>query len=169
MAGFFWNRGQEEPVVTKLYRVDLSEEERAALLALTQKGKVAARRLRRAQILLLADEGRIDTEIAAALHVGLATVERTRKRFVEEGFEASLSERARPGRVRRLDGHQEAFLVALACSDPPEGRSVWTMQLLAERLVGLGVVESVSDETVRRRLKERNSSRGSKSAGAPRP
>jgi transposase len=153
--------------VRKLYCVDLSEEERAALLALTQKGKVAARRLRRAQILLLAHEERTDTQIAAALHVGLATVERTRKRFVEEGFEASLAERARPGRVRRLDSHQEAFLVALACSDPPEGRAAWTMQLLADRLVGLGVVESVSDETVRRRLKQTNSSRGSKSAGAP--
>lgn len=153
----------------KLYRVDLSDEEHASLLALTQKGKVAARRLRRAQILLLAHEGRPDTQIAAALHVGLATVERTRKRCVEEGLEASLSERPRPGAALKLDGHQEAFLVALACSAPPEGRATWTMQLLADRLIGLGVVETVSDETVRRRLKQTTSSRGSKSAGASRP
>ena len=150
----------------KLYRVDLSNEECASLRALTQKGKVAARRMRRAQILLLAHEGRPDTQIAAALHVGLATVERTRKRFVEEGLEASLSERPRPGRKRQLEGHQEAFLVALTCSDPPEGRRCWTMQLLADRLVGLGIVDTVSDETVRRRLKQTTSSRGSKSVGA---
>jgi transposase len=153
--------------VKKLYRVDLSEEERSRLLSLAQKGKVAARKLRRAQILLLANEGHTDEQIATVLHVGVSTVERIRKRFVEEGLEASLGERARPGKERKLDGKQEAFLVALACSAPPEGRRCWTMQLLADQLVALGVVESLSDETVRRRLKQTNSSHGSKSLGAP--
>jgi transposase len=138
----------------KLYRVDLSEPERAALLELTQKGNPAARRVRRAHILLLANEGKTDRQISAALHTGTATVERVRKRFVEEGYAAALSERPRPGGQRKLDGKQEAFLVALACSPPPEGRRHWTMLLLAARLVELGVVAAVSDETVRRRLKQ---------------
>ena len=150
----------------KLYHVDLSDEERARLLSLTQKGKVGARQVRRAHILLLASEGRTDMQIVAALHVGLATVERTRRRFVEEGLTAAMAEKPRPGAQRKLDARQEAFLVALACSDPPEGRTTWTMQLLAERLVALGVVEALSDETVRRRLKESRSSRGLGAVGA---
>src|SRR5262245_35923725 len=136
--------------MSKRYLVDLSEAERQDLLDLTRKGTVRVRRCRRAQILLLADEGETDVQVASALHVGTATVERTRKRFVEEGLDAALSERPRPGRERKLDGKQEAFLVALACTPPPEGRTHWTMQLLAERLVTLGVVEELSDETVRR-------------------
>ena len=149
----------------KLYRVDLSEQERTSLLALIQKGKAAARKVRRAHLLLLAAEGQSDRQIAAALHTGTATVERLRKRFVEEGLEAALSEKARPGARRKLDGKQEAFLVALTCSAPPQGRRCWTMQLLADRLVELGLVEAISDETVRRRLKQTNSSRGSSRAG----
>ena len=149
----------------KLYRVDLSEQERTTLLALIQKGKAAARKVRRAHVLLLAAEGKTDREIAAALHTGTATVERLRKRFVEEGLEAALAEKPRPGAQRRLDGKQEAFLVALTCSPPPPGRRCWTMQLLADRLVELGVVEAVSDETVRRLLKQTTSSHGSRKAG----
>jgi len=149
----------------KWYRVDLSEQERTALLALIQRGKAAARKVRRAHVFLLAAEGRTDRQIAVALHTGTATVERLRKRFVEEGLEAALSEKPRPGARRKLDGKQEAFLVALTCSAPPEGRRCWTMQLLADRLVELGLVEAVSDETVRRRLKQTNSSRGSSRAG----
>jgi transposase len=149
----------------KLYRVDLSEQERTTLLALIQKGKSAARKVRRAHLLLLAAEGQTDRQIAVALHTGTATVERLRKRFVEEGLDAALSEKPRPGARRKLDGKQEAFLVALTCSAPPEGRRCWTMQLLADRLVELGLVEAVSDETVRRLLKQRRSSRGSSRAG----
>jgi len=90
----------------------------------------------------------------------VTTVERVRKRFVEEGLEASLSERPRPGATRKLDGHQEAYLVALASSHPPEGKRRWTMQMLADKLVRLEVVEEISDETVERTLKKGASSRG---------
>jgi transposase len=146
--------------MAKRYLVTLTAEERADLLALTKKGKIAARKLIRAHVLLQADAGVRDEVIAATLHIGIATVERIRKRFVEEGLEASLTERPRLGGQRKLDGKQEAFLIALACSTPPEGRKCWTMQLLADRLVALGIVEAISDETVRRTLKKTHSNRG---------
>jgi Homeodomain-like domain len=117
----------EEPMA-KRYIVPLTEDERAHLRALTKKGKVAARQLTRAHSRLQADARGIDAAIAAALHVGIATVERVRKRFVEEGLEAALCERPRPGAQRKLDGRQEAFLIALAGRTPPEGRTSWTMQ-----------------------------------------
>jgi transposase len=151
--------------MTKKYIVNLAGDERAQLLALTKRGKVSARRLSRAHILLQADTGLSDDAIAQALHLGTATVGRIRKRFVEDGLEAALSERPRPGGQRKLDGKQEAFLIALACSTPPEGRACWTMQLLADRLVALRVVEAISDETVRRTLKKTRSSRGRKRPG----
>jgi transposase len=144
----------------KKYVVDLNEQEKERLEDLTTKGKSGAHKIRRARILLLADEGYIDKEIARALGAAVTTVERVRKRFVEEGLEAALSERPRPGATRKLDGHQEAYLVALACSDPPEGKKRWTMQMLADKLVRLEVVEEISDETVRRTLKKGASSRG---------
>jgi transposase len=138
----------------KRYIVDPTEDERAALLALLHKGVAPARKPTRARILLLAAEGGTDAAIAAALHVHPATVERTRRRFVEGGPEAALSERPRPGGRPKLDGKQEAHSVALACSAPPGGRARWTMQLLADRLVGLALVDAISDETVRRPLKK---------------
>jgi transposase len=138
----------------KRYIVDLTADERAGLLALLHKGVAPSRRLTRARILLLADEGGTDQEIAAALHVHAATVERTRRRFVEGGVERALSDQPRPGGRPKLDGKQEAHLVALACSAPPEGRARWTMQLLADRLVELALVDAISDETVRRTLKK---------------
>jgi transposase len=151
--------------MAKRYIVTLTEEERVHLLALTKKGKVSARQLTRAHILLQADAGGIDTVIAAALHVAIATVERVRKRFVEAGLEAALRERPRPGGQRKLDGKQEAFLLALACSTPPEGRTAWTMQLLAHKLVELRVIDAISDETVRRTLKKTRSSHGKRRPG----
>ena len=137
----------------KKYVVKLDQGEKSYLEELTTKGQNAARKIRRANILLLANEGHQDKEIAQALNAATTTVERIRKRFVEEGFEAALSERPRPGAQRKLDGHQEAYLVALACSDPPRGKKQWTMQLLADKLVESEVVGSISDETVRRTLK----------------
>ena len=141
----------------KKYLVTLNEEEGRTLRELIKKGTLAARKLSRAHILLLADEGRTDDEIAAALHVGRATVERVRKRFVEDGFEEALRERPRPGKVPLLDGKQEAYIIATACSTPPEGRARWSVRLLAG---DLGIVEEISRETIRRTLKKTISSPG---------
>ena len=121
---------------------------------MSKKGTVSARRLTRVHIWLQADRGTSEAAIAAALHSGIATVERTRKRFVEAGLDAALQERHRPGGRRKLEGTQEAFLIALACSTPPDGGKHWTRQWLADKLVELKHVESISDETVRRTLKK---------------
>ena len=140
-------------MAAKRYVVTLTDEERTRLLALTKKGRMAARRLTRAHLLLQADAGATQDAIAAALHIGRATVGRICQRCGEEGLEIALQDRPRPGAQRRLDGKQAAFLIALACSTPPEGRKCWTMQLLADKLVELRVVDALSDETVRRTLK----------------
>jgi transposase len=153
-------RQKREGPMAKRYIVTLTEEARADLLALTKKGKISARKLIRAHVLLQADAGARDEAMAAALHMGIATVERIRKRFVEEGLEASRTARPRPGGQRTRDGQQEACLIALACSPPPEGRKCWTMPLLADRLVALGIVEALADETVRRTLKKTRANRG---------
>lgn len=151
----------------KRYKVTLTKEERQQLRALIAAGKAAAAKLTRARILLKADASPggsawTDQRIVEALDVGVATVERIRQRFVEEGLDAALSRKpqARPSRQPKLDGRAEARLIALACSAPPEGRTEWTLQLLADKLVELKVVESVSDETVRRVLKKTRSNRG---------
>lgn len=146
--------------MSKLYKVDLTDGEREQLLALTKKGESRARRLARAHVLLAAADGLKDAAIAAALHVGVATVERIRKRFVTGGLERALKDDPRPGAQRKLDGRQEAYLVALTCSSPPEGRERWTMQLLADQMVRLAVVDTLSDETVRRTLKKTTSNHG---------
>lgn len=152
----------------KKWVVDLGEQERADLLALIRKGKAAARRLTRAHILLLADEGRTDEQIAAALHTNRSTAERTRHRFVEEGLAAALEEKPRPGAAPVLDEWGEAVLLALACANPPEGRAAWSMQLLADALVERCVIGSISDETVRRTLKKSGWRPGFASAGVSR-
>jgi len=131
------------------YIVDLTAAEQAELCHLIKQGKPSARKVARAHMLLHAAEGAIDEEIAATLRVGLSTVHRTRQRFVEEGLANALTERWRPGTRPKLDGKQEAFLVALACRTPPRGRKRWTMQLLAAPLVALLLVAEVSGETVR--------------------
>jgi transposase len=140
--------------MAKKYIVDLTEAERTELRDLIKKGTAKARRLNRAHILLRADEDASDAAIAEALHVSIRTVERTRQKFVEGNLACALNERPRPGAKRKLSAKGEAHLVALACSTPPKGQAVWTMWLLADELVGLGVVESISDETVRRTLKK---------------
>ena len=138
----------------KKYIVDLTDEERASLQDLISKGTTTARRFTRAHLLLAAADGQTDQQIAATLRVGLRTVERTRQRFVEGGLDRALTEQPRPGVPPKLDGKQAAMLVALACSDAPGGRESWTMQLLADKLVELNVVDTISDETVRRTLKK---------------
>ena len=144
----------------KTYIVDLREEERTYLLDLIQKGKHSARKLNRARILLLADEGKTDREITEALHTGSATVQRTRQRFVEGNVDGALNERRRPGAQKKLDEKGEAVLETLADSKPPDGRKRWTLQLLADRLVALKVVDSISLETVRQEVKKSGSSSG---------
>lgn len=144
----------------KLYVVNLTDEERTSLHDLVHKGTLAARKLTRAHILLQADQGATDQAIADSLHIGRATVERVRKRFVEGNLERALTEAKRPGGKAKLDGKAEATLVAWACTTPPDERKHWTMQLLADKLVELKLVTSISDETVRRTLKKTISSRG---------
>ena len=146
--------------MAKKYVVTLADTQRAELRALIRSGTTSARMLTRARVLLLADQGTTDEQIAATLHVGTTTVERLRRRFVEEGLDPTLQERPRPGGKPKLDGKQEALLVALACSEPPQDRAKWTMQLLADKLVAIGAVETISDETVRRVLKKTTSSPG---------
>src|SRR3979490_1535838 len=136
------------------YRVELSQAERSELTAMLSKGKRAARKLKRAQILLAADAGRSDEEIARAVAVGGSTVYRTKRRFVEGNLERALSEEQRPGAERKLTGKEEALLVATACASPPEGRARWTLELLAGAMVKLTEHKSLSHETVRRRLAE---------------
>lgn len=136
------------------YRVTLDTSERVQLVAMVLGGKGAMRRLKRAQILLAADKGSTDEEIARNIAVGTSTVYRTKQRFVEEGLERALSELPRPGAERKLGVVDESLLVAVACSKPPDGRSRWTLQLLADEMVRLTVHDSVSDETIRRRLAE---------------
>jgi transposase len=136
------------------YRVELSEAERGQLTAMLSGGKHAARKLKRAQILLAADAGVSDEMIAASVSVGGSTVYRTKRRFVEGNLELALSEEARPGAPRKLSGKETALLVATACSSPPKGRKRWTLKLLAGALVSLTEHEGLSYETVRRRLAE---------------
>lgn len=148
------------------YSVLLTEAERAWLHTLVSQGHASARRLTHARILLKANQGEAgpgwtDAAIAGALAVGLSTVARVRQRFAEAGLDAAL-DRKTPDREyrRKLDGEQEAHLVALACSTPPTGRKRWTLRLLAERLVALEVVDAVSHETVRQVVKQTSASRG---------
>lgn len=150
----------------KRYIVTLTPEERRLLQEMLSKGKAAARKLAHARILLKADAGSgepgwNDDQIAHGLEVGRATVERVRKAFVEEGLEAAL-ERRKPRRRydRVLDGDGEAHLVALACQKPPEGRSRWTLRLLADQMVRLEYVEALSKDTVSRVLKKTSLSLG---------
>ena len=151
----------------KKYQVTLTAEERQSLQALVAAGKAAAQKLTHARILLKADAAPggpswTDSRIAEAVEVNRTTVEQVRQRFVEHGLEAALvrKKQARPSRERKLDGAAEARLIALACSEPPQGRADWTLRLLADRLVELEVVDTISHETVRQVLKKTSSSRG---------
>lgn len=145
------------------YPVHLSETERADLQTLVRTGQQSARVIRRAQILLWSDEGKEDKEIAALTGCALMTIASTRERWMTE---KRLEDLHRPGGTPKLDAKQESLLVALACSDVPEGRSTWTMQLLADKLVELKVVDSISDEAVRRTLKKTFLNPGKSSSGA---
>lgn len=156
--------------MARKYVVRLSSEEREALEILVEKGKTQAYRIKHANILLAVDADGpdwSDEEAAEAFGCHVNTVANVRQRFVEQGLEAALERKKQksPSRERILDGEKEARLIALACSAPPEGRSRWTLQLLADKLVALEIVQSISDQTVRRTLKKTNSSLTCVSAG----
>jgi transposase len=156
-----------DAMARKKYIGDLTAEERTVLEQLLQKGKSSARKLTRARILLQADEGLTDEEIATALEVAIATVERTRQRFVERNLEA-LNDLPRPGGQCKLSGKQEAHLIAVACTPAPTGQARWTLRLLADKVVELGFVPSIARETVRQVLKKTRLSLGSTSRGVSR-
>jgi transposase len=144
----------KEAAMNIRYRVDLSEAERSHLETMLKGGTHAARKLKRAQILLAADARVLDATIATSLGVGGSTVYRTKRRFVDGNLDKALSEEPRPGAARKLSGKEEALLVATACAKPPAGRARWTLELLAGEMVRLTAHESLSRETVRRRLSE---------------
>ena len=149
----------------KKYIVELTSEERKQLQQLVKKGKVAGYKIRHAQMLLKADQGnhgpsRPDAQIAEVFAAHVTTVERLRKRFVEQGLDTALERNKRDNYTRKLDGDAEAHLIAIACSKPPAGRSEWSLRLLADRLIELSVVDSISYMTVSRTLKKTNLSRG---------
>lgn len=149
----------------KKYVVDLSSAERETLLTLISQGTPAARKVTRARILLQADRGLGDTAIAQGLNTSVSTVEQIRQRFVEGGLDNALNERRRPGQKRRLSGEASAYVVATACSRAPDGHQHWTLRLLADKVVELGLVESVSPETIRQVLKKMTSNPGRKPNG----
>jgi transposase len=149
----------------KKYIVDLTSKERKYLQHLVNKGKVAGYKIRHAQMLLKADQGRHgpawpDEQIAEVFGTHEATVRRLRERFVEEGLDEALQRKKRQNYTRKLDGDAEAHLIAIACSQPPKGRNRWTLRLLADRVVELSVVDSVSHMTISRTLKKTNLSPG---------
>ncbi len=140
--------------MAKKYIVDLNEDEVSQLQSRIKKGKHKARTISRANILLMASEGETDQAIADTVRAHIATVQRIREKFVIGGLDFALKDEAHPPKPKKLDGKQEAFLIATACSNPPSGRVRWTMQLLADHLVSVGIVDSISDETVRQTLKK---------------
>lgn len=142
------------------YHVHLDYESRQQLLSLTSKGKISARKLNRARVLLYADEGRSNKDIANLLGLCPSTVSTIKRRFVGAGIQNAVVEKPRPGQPPKLSGRQEAQLITIACSTPPQGWGRWTLRMLADKLVELQVVEAISHETVREVLKKMNSSRG---------
>ncbi len=159
------SNGGHPNLATKKYIIDLTADEREHLLQLIRHGEHSSRKVMRARILVKADEGLTDKQIAAVLNTSVPTVERTRRRFVEESLGA-LDERPRPGQRHKLNTKQQTHLIAIACSTPPGGRDRWTLRLLADKIVELGFADSFSHETVRRVLKKTRSSPGKNSSGA---
>ena len=146
--------------MNKLYKVELAQKERKRLLAMISTGRNKAMVIRRAHILLKCDEGKTDEEIAEMLYISTDTVQRLRQRYCEQGLEASLAGEPHPEREAKLDENQQAYLTAVACSEPPPGRVRWTLALLAEKLVQDRKVTTISPETVRQLLKKNKSSPG---------
>lgn len=148
------------------YMVKLKEEQRSELLSMVNRGKQNARPIKRAQMLLLSDDGKTAAEIAEFAHTTKETVYNTRRKLILEGLNAALYDKPRPGAKRILNSKQEAHVIATACSQPPGDRARWTVRLLTDRIVELGIVDEISRETVRRTLKKTLSNRGRRSSGA---
>lgn len=149
--------------MSKKYRVKLSKVQREKLQELTSSGTIKVRKYKRARVLLLADEAhqegcQSDQEIAERVDISVATIHRIRRRFFQEGLESALNEKPRPGKSRTFTGKQRAQITALACSEPPEGHARWSLRLLADKLVELDIVDSISHVTVQQVLKKTNSS-----------
>lgn len=145
----------------KKYRVRLAEKQRRRLEVLTKRGTISVRKYKRARVLLLADENskqgrKKDAEIAQLANTSISTINRVRRRFVEEGMEAALTEKPRPGKPKTFTGKDQATVIALACSEPPEGRARWTLRLLADKMVEFEFVDSISHKTIRDILKKTN-------------
>jgi len=138
----------------KQYHVKLNDDERQSLRRLTRRGKSSARELTRARILLLSDKGQTDEQIVAALQTSLSTIARVRQRFAQQGIESIFKEKPRPGRAPKLSPRQHAQLTALACTEAPTGRTRWSLRLLADQLVKLEIVESISYQTIAEALKK---------------
>lgn len=147
------------------YKVKVTDAERSELLSLLSKGEHNARIIKRANILLLSDQGKTAPEIVENLPVSKQTVYNIRKRFVQEGLDSALHDKPRPGAKPRIQPEQEAHVIALACTEPPDGRERWTLRLLTNKIVQLGIVEEVSRETVRRTLKKTSLSPGRRNNG----
>ena len=162
-------------MANKKYIVELTGEERSYLLDLVSKNKTSRAKVVNAYVLLKADvgedgEGWIDEKIAHAFNVSVAKIYRTRRRLVEQGLDAALNRKpATRHKSRKLQGEEEAFLIATCCSEPPKGRNSWTLKMLGDRLVEMNYVESISPETVRKTLKKMNLSPGKRRNGAFRP
>ena len=154
------------PKKPEKYIVKLTRKQHNELLSLVNKGEANARVIKRANILLLSDQGKTAPEIAEFVHTSGNTVYSIRKRFTKGGLDFALHERPRPGAKRKLDIIQEAHLIATVCSEPPGDRTRWTVRLLTDRIIELGIADKISRETVRRTLKKTHSSRGRRSNGA---
>jgi transposase len=139
-------------------KIRLKTKEQKLLKEIISKGSEKARKITRCRVLLLAGEGKNDTQIIEALGIARNTVKQIRSRYVHEGLEAAINERPRPGAPKKFSGRQRAKITAMACSEPPEGRSGWTLRLIADRVVELDMVDSISYQTVKRILKKTNSS-----------
>ncbi|MCC5621092.1 helix-turn-helix domain-containing protein [Nostoc sp. CHAB 5715] len=140
--------------MSKKYKIELSAEDKQKLLDIVKKGKASAREIRRAHTLLMSSDGKSDQVIAKTLHISIATVERTRKQFCTENLEATLKERKRSGKPQKLTPFAEAYLIATTCSDAPSLSARWTLRMLADKLVSLEIVDSLSKSTVGRILKK---------------
>lgn len=138
-------------------QVRLKPKERKLLKQLISKGTEKARKITRCRVLLLADEGKTDTQIIEALKIARNTIRQVRTRYVKEGLESAINEQSRPGAPQKFSGHQKVKITAIACSEPPEGRRRWTLRLLADKIVELKIADTISYKTVERVLKKTNS------------